>query len=59
MFNYVTGYAEPNALEKIAISPLTMRERLIESIEAEIEHARAGRPAAIWAKINALVDARR
>jgi polyphosphate kinase len=56
-FNYVTGYAEPNALEKIAISPLTMRRRLLENIEAEIEHARAGRPGAIWAKLNALVDA--
>ena len=57
-FNYVTGYAEPAQLEKIAISPLTMFERLIEGIEGEIEHARAGRPAAIWAKLNALVDAR-
>jgi polyphosphate kinase len=56
-FNYVTGYAEPNALEKIAISPLTMRRRILENIEAEIEHARAGRPGAIWAKLNALVDA--
>jgi polyphosphate kinase len=57
-FNYVTGYAEPTQLEKIAISPLTMFERLIEGIEGEIAHAKAGRPAAIWAKLNALVDAR-
>ena len=57
-FNYITGYAEPSRMEKIAISPLSMRQRLMEGIEAEIEHARAGRPAAIWAKLNALVDAR-
>ena len=58
MFNYITGYAEPAALEHIAISPLNLKERLLESIEAEIEHSRAGRPAAIWAKMNALVDSR-
>src|SRR6476646_3974099 len=57
-FNYVTGYAEPTQLEKIAISPLTMFDSLIEGIEGEIAHARAGRPASIWAKLNALVDAR-
>jgi len=57
-FNYVTGYAEPSHLEKIWISPLTMLDHLMQGIESEIAHARAGRPAAIWAKLNALVDAR-
>jgi polyphosphate kinase len=56
LFNYVTGYAEPIGLEKIAISPLSLRGRLIDSIQEEIVHARAGKPAGIWAKLNALVD---
>ena len=48
----------PTALEKIAISPLNLRGRLIDGIQQEIVHARAGRPAAIWVKLNALVDPR-
>ena len=58
LFNFVTGYAEPSGLEKIAISPLTLRGKLIDSIQEEIGHARAGRPATIWAKLNSLVDAK-
>jgi polyphosphate kinase len=57
LFNYVTGYAEPVALEKIAVSPLSLRGKLADAIQEEIGHARAGRPAAIWVKLNSLVDA--
>jgi polyphosphate kinase len=56
LFNFMTGYARPASLEKIAVAPINLRERLVELIEAEIGHARAGRPAQIWAKLNALVD---
>jgi len=58
LFNYITGYAEPSGLKKIAVSPLNLYSTLAGSIEAEIAHAYAGRPAAIWAKMNALVDHR-
>jgi polyphosphate kinase len=56
LFNYVTGYVEPQALELLALSPLGLRETLCDGIDAEIDHARAGRDAAIWVKVNSLVD---
>ena len=56
IFNYMTGYAAPEEMSKVAISPLTLRDRLKTLIRAEMEHAKAGRPAEIWAKLNALVD---
>ncbi|RYY91156.1 MAG: polyphosphate kinase 1, partial [Alphaproteobacteria bacterium] len=56
LFNYVTGYSKPKMLEAMAIAPFTMKSTLIGLIDAEIEHAKAGRPAQIWAKLNALVD---
>ncbi|MEO1796744.1 MAG: RNA degradosome polyphosphate kinase, partial [Pseudomonadota bacterium] len=57
VMNYLSGYAEPEALENLAISPLTLKPRLLELIAAEIEHAKAGKPAQIWAKMNSLIDA--
>ncbi|MEJ1968902.1 MAG: RNA degradosome polyphosphate kinase [Rhizomicrobium sp.] len=56
LFNFVTGYAEPSSLEKIAISPISLRGKLIDAIQQEMVHAQAGRPAAIWVKLNSLVD---
>jgi len=56
IFNFVTSYSEPRDLQKISVAPLTLRETLMDHIDQEILHARAGRPARIWAKMNALVD---
>jgi len=56
LFNYMTGYARPEKMEKIAFAPVTLRPTLYDLIDAEIANARAGRPAAIWAKLNSLVD---
>ena len=56
MFNFVTGYVEPHALERIHIAPIDLREEIYRRIDAEIAHARAGRPAAIWIKCNQITD---
>ncbi|NCU20152.1 RNA degradosome polyphosphate kinase [Candidatus Falkowbacteria bacterium] len=56
VFNYLSGYVQPEGLENIAISPITLKPRLLEMIAREAEFARAGRPAMIWAKMNSLID---
>jgi polyphosphate kinase len=56
LFNYLTGYSSHENFAEVAISPLYMRQELMRLIDVEIEHAKAGRPAAIWAKMNALID---
>jgi polyphosphate kinase len=56
LFNYITGYAQPDQLEKLSYSPVTLKADLLRLIGAEAENAKSGLPAAIWAKMNALVD---
>jgi polyphosphate kinase len=56
LFNYITGYVEPEKLELLSMSPRDMRRDLIALIDHEIEEARSGRTGAIWAKMNSLVD---
>ncbi len=56
VFNYLSGYVQPQGLENLAISPISLKPRLLELIAAEADHARAGRPAEIWAKVNSLIE---
>jgi len=56
LFNFITGYVEPRRTEMLSISPIGLRERLYECIDREIENAKLGKPAMIWAKLNSLTD---
>ncbi len=56
LFNFITGYVEPPDLERIAISPLNLREKLYADIDREIANAQDGKPAAIWAKCNSVTE---
>ncbi len=56
VFNYLSGYVQPEGLENLAISPISLKPRLLQLIAAEADHARAGRPAAIWLKVNSIIE---
>ncbi len=56
VFNYLSGYAQPETLENLAISPISLKQSLLDSIAAEAENARNGKPAMIWAKMNSLIE---
>ena len=56
VFNLTTGYALPRSFECVAVAPSGLRKCVLEMIDEEIANAEAGRPAAVWAKMNSLVD---
>lgn len=56
VFNFLSGYAQPAHLDNLAISPTTLKPRLLEMIAAEAGHAKNGKPAEIWAKMNSIID---
>jgi len=56
VFNYLSGYVQPEGLENLAISPTTLKPRLLELIAREAEFAKAGKPAEIWAKVNSMIE---
>ncbi len=56
VFNYITGYAKPTKFKKLAVAPINLRKTILRQIATEIEFAKQGKPAAIWAKMNALID---
>jgi len=56
IFNFTTGYAEPTGLSHVQLAPLTLKRTILELLAAEAEHARAGRPANVWVKVNSLIE---
>ena len=58
LFNYLTGFSKQQDFRRLLVAPVSLRRRMQELIQREIEHAKAGEPAAIKAKMNALVDPR-
>jgi polyphosphate kinase len=58
LFNYLTGYAHPRDFQRLLVAPVNLRERLVELVEREAAHARAGRGGHVVMKMNALSDER-
>jgi len=56
VFNYLSGYAKPEKLDNLYISPHTLKSGMIDLIDQEIAHAKKGRPAQIWIKMNSLIE---
>ena len=56
VFNYLSGYAQPEQLENLSISPHSLKPKMLEMIAAEAEFARRGKPADIWLKMNSLIE---
>tara|TARA_Y100000739_G_scaffold227927_1_gene238459 strand:+ start:37 stop:1332 length:1296 start_codon:yes stop_codon:yes gene_type:complete len=56
IFNYIGGYAQPEQLDSINISPLDLKEKILKMIELEIRNSHIGKPAEIWAKMNSIID---
>jgi len=57
LFNLLTGYTRPRRFNHLIVAPTDLRDGLVMRIRREADHARAGRPARIIAKVNSLVDA--
>ncbi len=57
LFNFVTGYAMPQGMEHLAVSPITLKSTILEGLKKEAEHAKAGRPAQVWVKMNSVIEA--
>ncbi|HYN47478.1 MAG TPA: polyphosphate kinase 1 [Candidatus Nanopelagicales bacterium] len=56
LFNYLTGLSRQDGFRRLLVAPITLRPRIRDLIVREADHARAGRPARIVVKVNALVD---
>ena len=56
LFNFLTGYSRQKSYRKLLVAPVSLRERMIESIDREAENCRKGKTGRIVAKMNSLVD---